>query len=261
MEQLRTNDGTVISYERSGEGPPLILVHGALGDHQSSWMLVKGPLSQRFTVYAMDRRGRGESTAASEHRLEDQFADVAALIESIGEPVFVLGHSGGAWCAMGGAALRPELVRKLVLYEPPALTSELVDVMDKLEDVAQREEWDVFVRAFLMAGPKIPAQQVDAIQGTPFWAPMVADAEATLWDLRALARVTRNEVDIARFASLTMPVLLLAGSESPRDNYVTDQLAAVLPDQRIAELQGQAHIAQAMAPALFVDTVSEFLLP
>ncbi len=257
MEQLKLENGTIISYDRYGEGPPLVLVHGALSDSQSAWAMVKGLFGERFTVYAMNRRGRGESTATPEHRIEDQFADVLALTESIGEPAFLLGHSGGAWCAMGGAAMRPKLVRKLVLYEPPTQTAALVDAMDELEGAARRKDWDQFVRTFLLAGPKMPPQEVNAIQGSPLWAPLVADAQASLWDFRAMFKYT---LDIGRFAALTMPVLLLIGSDSPRDNYLTDPLAAVLPDHRIVELQGQAHIAQALAPQLFVDTVSDFLL-
>lgn len=70
MELLNTDGGTVISYDRYGEGPPLVLVHGALSDSQSAWAMVKGLFGERFTVYAMNRRGRGESTATPEHRME-----------------------------------------------------------------------------------------------------------------------------------------------------------------------------------------------
>jgi pimeloyl-ACP methyl ester carboxylesterase len=57
-----------------------------------------------------------------------------------------------------------------------------------------------------------------------------------------------------------MPALLLIGSESPREIYLTDELAAVLPDVRIRELAGQAHEGMTTAPALFVDAIAEFLL-
>jgi len=203
----------------------------------------------------MDRRGRGETTAPQDRGMEDEFGDVAALIQAVGEPTFVLGHSFGAHCAMGGAAANPNLVSKLVLYEPPQPNAMADDAMAKVEEAAGRGDWDGFVRAFLLEGPKIPQPLVDALQGSPFWPAMVADAPATLSDIRALVRY---EFDAARFAALTMPVLLLVGSESPRDNYVTDALAGVLPDRRIAELQG--HVAQAMAPELFVSTIADFLL-
>jgi pimeloyl-ACP methyl ester carboxylesterase len=214
-------------------------------------------LSQRFSVYAMDRRGRGETTAPQDRRLEDEFGDVAALIQAVGEPAFVLGHSFGAHCAMGGAAARPDLVSKLVLYEPPSPDRGTADLMEKLEEPASQEDWDRFVRTWLIDVVEIPTQVVDALHASPFWPLMIADAPATLCDARALARY---DFDPSRVAGLTMPVLLLLGSESPRDNYVTDALVSVLPNQQIVELQGQGHVAHAMVPQMFVETVSAFLL-
>ncbi len=257
MEQLKLENGTIISYDRYGEGPPLVLVHGSMSDHQSNWEMVKGPLSQRFTVYAMARRGRGQTTATEERRLEDEFGDVTALVEAVGEPTFLMGHSYGAHCAMGGAAAQPSLVSKLVLYEPPRPDALPASVLAELEEAARQGDWDLFFRTFLIHGLKIPPHVVDAIQASPFWAPRIADGPASLSDFRV---ISRYEFDPARFAALAMPVLLLAGSESPGDNYVTDAIAGVLPDHQIVELQGQGHVAMVMAPDLFVDTVSRFLL-
>ena len=99
---------------------------------------------------------------------------------------------------------------------------------------------------------------VDAMQASPaLWAPRIAEAPNSLHDFRALRQY---DFDAARFATLTMPVLLLVGSESTRDDFVTDALADVLPDVRIVELQGQGHAAMVMAPQMFVEAVSTFLL-
>jgi len=257
MESVALEDGTSISYDLYGSGPPLVLIHGSMADHESSWQAVKGLLSPRFTLYAMDRRGRGETTAPPDRRLEDEFGDVAALIQAVGEPTFVLGHSFGAHCAMGGAAARPDLVSRLVLYEPPRPDATAVDKRVKLEEAASQGDWERFVRTWLIDVVEIPTQVVDAIHASPFWPVMTADAPATLCDARTLARY---DFDPSRVIGLTMPVLLLLGSESPRENYVTDALAGVLSNQQIVTLQGQAHIAHVMAPQVFVDTVSAFLL-
>jgi pimeloyl-ACP methyl ester carboxylesterase len=81
METVTSRDGTPIAYELSGEGPPLALVHGMTADH-STWQLVLPDLSEHFTVYAMDRRGRGESgDAAADYSLEREVEDVVALID------------------------------------------------------------------------------------------------------------------------------------------------------------------------------------
>src|SRR3990172_7566889 len=165
MERVKLADGTVISYDRYGSGPPIVLAHGSMGDHQSSWETVKGPLSQRFTVHAMARRGRGETTAPTERRMEDEFRDVAAVIRSVGQPTFVMAHSYGAHCAIGGAAAQPDLVSKLVLYEPPRPDAMSADEIAKVEEAAGQGDWDLFVRTFLIEGPNIPPQVVDAIRG------------------------------------------------------------------------------------------------
>jgi pimeloyl-ACP methyl ester carboxylesterase len=79
---------------RSGEGPPLVLVHGAAADH-SRWAPVLPELEAHFTVLALDRRGRGQSGDADEYALEREFEDVVAVVEAAGSDVNVLGHSHG----------------------------------------------------------------------------------------------------------------------------------------------------------------------
>jgi len=116
QETVTSVDGTPIVYWRSGEGPPLVLVHGASADH-SRWTPVLPAFEQRFTVYAVDRRGRGGSGDSDDYTIEREFEDVAAVVDSLGEPANLLGHSYGALCALE-AALLTRNVRKLVLYEP-----------------------------------------------------------------------------------------------------------------------------------------------
>jgi len=257
MEQITRQDGTVVSYDRYGDGPPLVLVHGGFSDHITNWTYVKPLLQERFTVYAVARRGRGDTDATDGHSLRDEAADVAAIVRQAVEPVFLLGHSYGALCALGAAVLDPAGVRKLVLYEPPFPHALAPDLVARLETLAAREDWDGLVGSFLVDGLRVPPDEVNALRATPGWAPWTADAKATVHDLRALVA---HRFDASRYRSLGMPVLLLIGTESPRDLYVTDALAAVLPDARIVELEGQAHEGMTTAPAQFVDAVSEFLL-
>ncbi|MCA1562400.1 MAG: alpha/beta fold hydrolase [Acidobacteria bacterium] len=117
-ERIATPVGTTVSYSRYGSGPPLVLVHGAFSDDETNWEFVKPILRERFTVYAIARRGRGETDVTEGHSLDDEVEDVAAVIRAVGEPVFLLGHSYGAHCSVAAAALDPRSIRKLVLYEP-----------------------------------------------------------------------------------------------------------------------------------------------
>jgi pimeloyl-ACP methyl ester carboxylesterase len=117
IETIPSKDGTLIAYQRSGEGPPLILVHGTGGSHVR-WAPILSALEPHFGLYAVDRRGRGESGDAASYAIEREFEDVAALVEAIGQPVYLLGHSYGGICALEAARLTQH-IRKLILYEPP----------------------------------------------------------------------------------------------------------------------------------------------
>ena len=109
----------VLPHVRAGSGPPLLLVHGGMGRIER-WEALWEPLTSRWRVTAMDRRGRGSSGDAGPHDLSREFEDVAAVAASLagGDPVDVFGHSYGAVCALGAAA-NGAPIRRLALYEPP----------------------------------------------------------------------------------------------------------------------------------------------
>jgi pimeloyl-ACP methyl ester carboxylesterase len=254
--RLTSPNGVTISYDTNGDGPPLVLVHGAFSDHRTNWEFVAPMLAAQFTVYAMARRGRGGTDATEGHGIEDEGRDVAALIEFIGAPVFLLGHSYGAQAALAAAAMVPGQVRKLVLYEAPWPQLMADEPLARLEVLAKKGDWDAFAVVFFRDVLTVPVEELDALRATDLWPPIVADAPASLGDLRA---VNRYRFDANRFAGLRMPVLLQTGSESPRDLYVTDALAAVLPDARIEPLAGQAHEGMTTAPGLYAEAVLRFL--
>src|SRR5215470_16425578 len=121
MQTITSRDGTAIAFVRSGAGPALVLVHGTTADH-TRWKPLLPRLETHFTVYAVDRRGRGGSGDAPDYSIEREFDDIAAVVDAIGEPVLLLGHSYGAVCSLE-ASLRTQHVSKLVLYEPPIRTA------------------------------------------------------------------------------------------------------------------------------------------
>ncbi len=257
MHRIRSPAGVTVSYDRYGQGPPLVLVHGGFSDHVTNWEFVKPLLEDRFTVYPIARRGRGETDATMGHSLDDEIADAAAVLRSIAEPAFLLGHSYGAQVALGAAATVPEAVRKLVLYEPPWPRTLPKDDLQTLERIASGGDWEGFATTFFRDLLRVPVQALDELRSTPLWPPIVADGKASLGDLRAIARY---DFDPERFRNLHVPVLLQVGTESPRDLYATDALAAALPDVRIEELEGQAHEGMTTAPEMYAEAVARFLL-
>lgn len=119
-------DGTEIVYERSGSGPPSVLVHGSSFD-RAVWEVgdVRSRFAEHTTVHAMDRRYHGDSSSPDEYSgtAEPQFDDVVAVVESIDNPVTLIGHSYDALVALG-AAPRIDNLRSVILYEPPIVSEE-----------------------------------------------------------------------------------------------------------------------------------------
>jgi pimeloyl-ACP methyl ester carboxylesterase len=261
MELVRSVDGTLIAFHRTGSGPPLVLVHGAAGDH-GRWDVggVREALAAHRTVYAMDRRGRGGSGDAPEYRLDLEFDDVAAVVRSIQAPVDLLGHSYGALCALE-AALRVDNLNRLILYEPPiplggdpVASPEQVAAMERLLAEGDREGALVH---FLVRIAGISEDEVEILRGAPSWRGRVAAAHTLVREERACDGYV---FDPARFRLVTVPTLLLVGSASePLYHAATEAVAAALPNSRIVVFQGEKHVAMNTAPDRFVREVLAFL--
>jgi len=257
MQHVSTPTGVSLSFDRFGSGPPLVLVHGSFSDHRSNWGQVMPSLAERFTVYAVARRGRGDTTATEGHSVEDEATDIAAMIETIGEQVFLLGHSYGAQVALAAAARLSGRIRKLVLYEPPWPDTVSQKGLQRLEALARAGDWDAFATFFFRDELNVPAEVLEEMRASEDWSAITADAEATLGDVRAMCRY---DFRADRFQELQLPVLLQVGTESPRENFATDALAAALPEVSIDELQDQAHEGMQTAPDLYASSVVRFLL-
>lgn len=115
-------DGTEIVGRVEGEGPPLVLVHGAVADGDSEWGALLPRLTDRFTCYLPSTRGRGSSAAHPDHSREARVQDVTAFVDSIGEPVALVGVSGGGMLVLG-AASRTTNVVAVGAYEPVVFES------------------------------------------------------------------------------------------------------------------------------------------
>jgi pimeloyl-ACP methyl ester carboxylesterase len=213
-----------------------------------------------FTVYAIDRRGRGESGDADEYTLEQEAGDVAAVVDSIDEPVVLLGHSYGALASLE-AALRTDNLRKLILYEPAfsvgdyKITPEkTLAEMEALLETGENEQALVLIFKDIA---ELPPAELDALRSAPNW-PARVDAAHTI--LRESQAENEYEFDAARVADVTTPTLLLTGSESPqilKDS--TETVNEALPNSRIVTFDGHGHAAMNTAPDRFVNEVFAFI--
>jgi pimeloyl-ACP methyl ester carboxylesterase len=118
MPKVTSKDGTIIAYDKKGQGPGLILVLGALNKKGSGKKLTE-LLVGDFTVISYDRRGRGDSTDTQPYSVEKEIDDIHALIDELGGTAYLYGHSSGAVLALLAAEKLGKKVPKMALYEVP----------------------------------------------------------------------------------------------------------------------------------------------
>jgi pimeloyl-ACP methyl ester carboxylesterase len=256
FESVASRDGTPIGYRRGGAGPPLVLVHGTAADH-ARWAPVLPALEARFTVIAMDRRGRGRSGDAGDYAIEREFEDVAAVVDGAGEGTSVLGHSFGAGCALE-AALLTDRIRRLVLYEPSfGMVAPSAEVTDRLEALLAAGERDELLAYFMAQVAGASPQQVELMRSLPAWQARLAAAHTIPRELRA---DRGQRLDPQRVRDLAVPTLLLRGGES-REVFTraVEMVDAALPDSRVVVMPGQGHVAMDTGTDLFTAEVLRFL--
>lgn len=262
METVRSRDGTTIAYDRRGSGPPVVLVGGALSDRRGAAALSE-TLAPRLTAVAYDRRGRGDSTDTPPYAVEREIEDLAALIEAIGPPAFVFGHSSGAVLSLRAAdAALP--ISRLAVYEPPFIIDDsrppLPPEYDShLDELIAGGRNDDAVAYFLRTGPLVPDAVIARSRESPAWAGLTAMAPTIAYDNRVMGDTMAGDAaPLARFASVAVPTLVLAGGASPgfmRNGAAA--LAAVLPDATSRILEGQTHGA---APERLAPVLLDFFL-
>jgi pimeloyl-ACP methyl ester carboxylesterase len=247
-------DGVRIACELSGEGPPLVLVHGA-GSARWSFDPVRPHLEGRFTVIAIDRRGRGDSTDGDGYGLEHEFDDVAAVVRDAGEGALLMGHSYGGLVAAGAARLLD--LPRLALYEP-AMGGGLVSraTIERWERLLAEGDPDTVVREFFREIAGYDDDAIDALAGSPVW-----DARRRIVPTvpRELRAVLAHPFDAARMSELALPVLLLVGTDSPA--WAVRSVAAhgeAIPGSVTRKLAGQGHSANMTAPELLAAELERF---
>lgn len=255
-ETVTSADGTSIAFERTGSGPPLVLVHGTGLDH-NFWELgdVRSALAEHYTVSAIDRRGRGGSGDADVYELEQEIEDLVAVVESIEEPVTLLGHSFGALIALE-AANQIDTLQGLVLYEPTVAPDEGAPVVEQQLGAIQPLLADGEKEQALLTFLTLPERYIEELRSSRGWQTLV-DAADTL--PRDLKQIIEYEFDADRFTAMTTPTLLLSGVESPQPLIdATKTVAETLPDSRIVRIDGVGHFGLISKADHFVEAVLAF---
>lgn len=254
--KVASNDGVEISVQKAGAGPTLLLIHGSLLNGSLSCEAVMPKLAERFTVYAMDRRGRAPSGDAKQYSIAKEADDIASVVAAIGGPVTVLAHSYGAFATLE-ALDQLKTVSHLILYEPP-VTLKPVDsdpVADRMDEALQANDLEQLVTIFLRDQIQAPPERIAMMKSSPMW-PIVLPIAPTL--PREARTVNSYRASAERLAKWKTPTTMLLGSNTHgllRDAafFVRD----AIPGCRMVILEGQGHGAMLDAPDFFASKIIE----
>ena len=231
------------------------MVHGA-GSGRWSFDLVRPRLEDRFAVWAIDRRGRGDSSDDDSYSIEGEFEDVAAVVREAGPEALLFGHSYGGLVA-AGAATRLDGLPGLAVYEGPmggVLAGE--SWTTRFEQRVEAGDRDSAMREFMRDVGGYTEAEIEAMQGTPAWQARL-DASPTV--PRELRAERAFEIDALRLADFTILTLVLVGSESPEwAQRSTEAFAAAIPGAELHTLEGHGHGAAVSGPELLAAELAGF---
>ena len=260
MNTATSKDGTTIAFETRGQGPPLIVVGGALNTRQAAATLAE-LLAPSLTVYAYDRRGRGDSGDTPPYAFEREVEDLRALVEDAGGTAFAFGHSSGAVLALEAALETPGITR-LVLYEPPFIVDDSRpplpgDYVEHLRELAATDRRGEAVEYFMTTGVGVPADAIASMRESPFWPSLEAVAHTLWYDGVIMGdNMVGKPLSADRWSSVTIPTLVIAGGASPPSlRNAAEQVAEVLPNARRLTMEGQTHEVD---PTLLAPVLTEF---
>jgi pimeloyl-ACP methyl ester carboxylesterase len=242
VETVTSADGTVIAYDRAGDGPVLIVCVGAFCTRHT--FAAPRELTRQFTVVTYDRRGRGDSGDTDPFAPEREYEDLAAVAAAAGDgPPFVFGHSSGAAIALRAAAAGLP-VTGITAYEapfggdatPPPETDPADHIRQLVGSGRSREAVTYWMTDVVRAPEQVLAQLDDA--------PWVTALEPLARTLPYELAVTAGGVPAAELRKITAPVLILGGGNSPAwfRRSVAEQAAAI-PGAQLMTLDGYDHNA------------------
>ena len=256
---VRSADRTPLAVWADGQGPSLVLVHGSMCDHTASDPLV-AELRDTMTTFAMDRRGFGASGDAAGYALEREFEDVAAVVEAVadrtGGPVALWGHSYGAGCALGGAALTGA-VHRLVLYEPGLGIPYPAGSIEAVEAALAAGDREAALLLVLVGIIGMTDEEIASLRSGPRWPTMLASAPTVPRECRAEDGWTYRP---GALDQVSAPTLLLAGAEShPVLKEATGRALAAIPRARVEVFDGHGHLAYRTDPAMVAAVIRRFV--
>lgn len=252
-------EGVDLAYEERGDGEPLLLIHGT-GAQAATWGRTVNDLAESgHRVIAYDRRGYGASTHPPVRDHRRHVADAVAVLERVAKsPATVLGWSSGGNIALALTVARPDLVRRLILVEPPfhGLRHPTAGMLRALARAkwaqlrGRREEGAEYFYRWAAGESYDAAPQEERDR-------LLAHADNVLAELDPHPYgVMFEHLPLSRVRRITVPVTFLIGGNSDSFYYTLHrQLVRALPSIRTEVIPGAGHIVHVDAPDAFAAAV------
>lgn len=256
MKKVTSEDGTTIAFDRSGDGPSVVLIVGGPSDRSGNAQLVE-LLAPHFTVYSYDRRGRGDSGDTPPYAVDREYEDLAAVIAEAGGSAALIGYSGTGNIALEAAA-RGLAVTRLALWEPPFIVDGSrppvpKDWGQRVDELVSAGRPGDALEYWLTTVIGAPVEAVAPMRTTPFWAAMEPNAHMLVRDAALLGDFS---LPAERLATVTTPTLVLDGGQMPWLSQGVRALVDVLPNAQHRTLAGQPHD---LSMDVLVAEVTDFL--
>ena len=244
-ERLTSRDGTELAYDRVGRGDPLIIISGGLNQRVMFGKLI-ALLSDSFTVFNYDRRGRGDSADGDPeaYRMQDELDDLAAVVERTGTEPFVFGNCTGAILAAHASAQGLPL-RKVAMYEPPYSVGggkppAGPNYLGRLKDMVRENRRDDAVMLFQKEAVGNSDEFVERFRQHPAW-PFFAGLAHTLPYEQVI--VGDGSVPVEVFTKVAQPTLVIGGGISPEwQRRATDLVVELIPKSQQETLPEHGHV-------------------
>ena len=253
MSAVISADGTAIAYDRSGEGPALVMVAGSLTT-RAAFPPFTALLAPHFTMFAYDRRGRGDSGDTPPYAVEREVEDLEALVDVAGGNAFAVGFSSGAALILEATAAGVTF-DKIALFEPPYVSDSdglprPIDLVPKIVELTSSGRRGEAVAVFMTEAVGQPQEAVEHMRAQPMWPALEAVSHTVAYDFTIMGDA---EVPADKAAAVKVPALLIESSGTiERLKRATRATAEALPDARHRVLEGGFHEVppETLAPAL-----------
>jgi pimeloyl-ACP methyl ester carboxylesterase len=252
MVKTTSSDGTIITYDKKGQGPVIILVLGAL-NRRSQGKKITELLADNFTIVSYDRRGKGDSSDTQPYSTDKEVEDIDALIDDVGGEAYLYGHSSGCILALLAAKRLSDKVKKLALYElpynsEPSAQKESENYRKQLSQLIAEDKRGEAVALFVKS-VGVSDKQVAAMERLPMWKGLTAMAHTLVYDTIELMEQFPT-IDLKNISTHT---LVMCGANSPSFMESTAHaLSDTMPNAELRSLEGQIHDVKAdvLAPVI-----------